>query len=113
MSHGEEGEVVLGTDGDKFEINEIYQIVGECKMLSNKPKMVFIQACRGGSVPQADGEHATVNKPGDFFMSFPTFEGHLSFRDREWQWLMVCKGFVKNTSRQQILSQWSYRCIPN
>ncbi|KAL5505475.1 hypothetical protein EMCRGX_G006911 [Ephydatia muelleri] len=79
MSHGQEGEVVLGTDGEKFQLHKIYQIVGDCKMLSNKPKMVFIQACRGGGVPQADGDR--VEKPADFFTSFPTFKDHAAFRD--------------------------------
>ena len=110
MSHGEEGEVVLGTDGEKFEINEIYQIVGECKSLSNKPKMVFIQACRGGGVPQADGERATVNKPGDFFMSFPTFEGHSAFRDADGSWYVqdlfsVFKECFKTTDLESMVLQ--------
>ena len=78
MSHGKEGEVVLGTDGGKFKLTMIYKIVGNCKMLSNKPMMVFIQACRGGDVPQADGD--CVEKPAHFFTSFPTFAGHSTFR---------------------------------
>ena len=79
MSHGEDGDILLGTDGEKFQLHKIYQIVGNCQLLSNKPKMVFIQACRGGGVPQADGDR--VEKPADFFTSFPTFTGHAAFRD--------------------------------
>ena len=79
MSHGEDGDILLGTDGEKFNLTMIYKIVGKCQMLSNKPKMVFIQACRGGGVPQADGDR--VEKPADFFTSFPTFTGHAAFRD--------------------------------
>ena len=60
------------------ELTMIYKIVGNCKMLSNKPMMVFIQACRGGDVPQADGD--CVEKPAHFFTSFPTFAGHSTFR---------------------------------
>ena len=62
-SHGEEG-VILGIDGGEFEIHDIYPIVGECKHLSNKPKMVFIQACRGNEVPSADSG-IVARKPDD------------------------------------------------
>ena len=78
MSHGEDGDILLGTDGEQFQFHNIYQIVGNCTLLSNKPKMVFIQACRGNDGPQADGE--CVDKPADFFTSFPTFAGHAAYR---------------------------------
>ena len=81
MSHGEDGDILLGTDGETFQLNTIYRIVGNCKLLSKKPKMIFIQACRGGGVPQTKVDH--VEKPADFFTSFPTFAGHSAFRDND------------------------------
>ncbi|XP_030251157.1 caspase-1-like isoform X2 [Sparus aurata] len=72
MSHGKLG-AVLGvnwkkeTSGDEkpdeFPINNIYKHLGpeECKALTDKPKIIIIQACRGeedGSVPVKDGASA-------------------------------------------------------
>ena len=74
MSHGEWG-VVLGTDGETFKVKEICPIVGNCELLSNKPKMVFMQACGGGDMPP------DKQIPVDIFMSFSTSPGDSAFRD--------------------------------
>ncbi|XP_036975496.1 caspase-1-like isoform X2 [Acanthopagrus latus] len=83
MSHGKLGSV-LGVDWkkktsgdekpDEFPINDIYKHLGpeECEALTNKPKIIIIQACRGeedGSVPVKDGANAAepcedVDQPG-------------------------------------------------
>ena len=82
MSHGADGDILLGTDGEEFQLHTIYQIVGKCKLLSNKPKMIFIQACRGGGGGGGSRtEIDCVEEPADFFTSFPTFAGHSAFRD--------------------------------
>lgn len=59
MSHGKLG-VVLGVNWknkisgdekpDEFSINDIYKHLGskQCPALLNKPKIIIIQACRGG-----------------------------------------------------------------
>ena len=59
MSHGKLG-AVLGVDWkkevsgdekpDEFPINDIYKHLGpgKCKALTDKPKIIIIQACRGG-----------------------------------------------------------------
>jgi len=47
MSHGEKG-FILGIDENKVNIeDEIISVIGECRTLWNKPKMLFFQACRG------------------------------------------------------------------
>jgi hypothetical protein len=61
LSHGEDGEVgsgkffhfkiqIFGIDGKTVEISELTEkLNGEkCRALRDKPKMFFIQACRGG-----------------------------------------------------------------
>ena len=95
MSHGEEG-VILGVNGGAFKIDGIYPIVGGCKHLSNKPKMVFVQACRGNEVPSADGDVA--RQPGDLFFSFATFIGHAAFRGKNGSWYVndLCSVFEEN-----------------
>ena len=46
MSHGSSGEVVC-FDGKMKPIQEIHNMFSECETLSGKPKLFFIQACRG------------------------------------------------------------------
>lgn len=63
MSHGTQGKI-LGVNHteetpDEFAIDKIYETLGQekCKALRNKPKIIIIQACRGGkygSVLQSD-----------------------------------------------------------
>lgn len=55
MSHGKR-EFVLGVNHseenpDEFPVDNIYKHLGsqECPALMNKPKIIIIQACRGGS----------------------------------------------------------------
>ncbi|XP_023648551.2 caspase-2 isoform X1 [Paramormyrops kingsleyae] len=60
LSHGMEG-AVYGTDGQLLELDWVFQVFdnARCPQLQNKPKMFFIQACRGeemdSGVEQADG----------------------------------------------------------
>uniref|UniRef100_UPI00398EE41F caspase-2-like n=1 Tax=Pristiophorus japonicus TaxID=55135 RepID=UPI00398EE41F len=48
LSHGVEG-AIYGTDGKLLQIHDIFWLFDNdnCPQLQNKPKMVFIQACRG------------------------------------------------------------------
>jgi len=47
MSHGERG-FILGIDEKRVNIeDEIISVIGGCRSLWNKPKMLFFQACRG------------------------------------------------------------------
>ncbi|MBN3308485.1 CASP2 protein, partial [Amia calva] len=61
LSHGVEGSV-YGTDGQLVELDWLFQVFdnAHCPQLQNKPKMFFIQACRGedtdSGVDQRDGE---------------------------------------------------------
>ena len=94
MSHGKEN-VVLGIDEEEVEIDDIFQIVGPCKDLVQKPKMVFIQACRGDATPTPDSAKA-VTHPEDFLFSFATFFGHAAFRDEiygSWYVKALCSIF--------------------
>ncbi|KAM5204993.1 caspase-2 isoform 1-T1 [Hipposideros larvatus] len=62
LSHGVEGGV-YGVDGKLLQLQEVFQIFdnANCPSLQNKPKMFFIQACRGDEtdrgVDQQDGKN--------------------------------------------------------
>lgn len=53
MSHGKDN-CVFGSDGRAVRISEIITPFtnANCTFLKNKPKLVFFQACRGGTVGQ-------------------------------------------------------------
>ncbi|CAI5670195.1 unnamed protein product [Oreochromis niloticus] len=50
MSHGNLG-TICGSDNQNFEIDHIYERLNtkNCPALMNKPKVIIIQACRGGN----------------------------------------------------------------
>ncbi|XP_058283470.1 caspase-2 isoform X4 [Hylobates moloch] len=51
LSHGVEG-AIYGVDGKLLQLQEVFQLFdnANCPSLQNKPKMFFIQACRGGAI---------------------------------------------------------------
>ena len=58
MSHGSSGEVVC-FDGKMMPIQDIGDIFSKCETLSGKPKLFFIQACRG--VKEDEGVNVSVD----------------------------------------------------
>ncbi|XP_061835555.1 caspase-3-like [Nerophis lumbriciformis] len=92
LSHGDEG-VIFGTDG--FEQLEILTkpFKGDrCRSLVGKPKLFFIQACRGstlddGAELQADSveEQSSERIPveADFLYAYSTAPGYYSWRNTQ------------------------------
>ena len=64
MSHGISGEVFC-SDGKTVTIQTVHEMFSECKTLSGKPKLFFIQACRG------IGEDVGVKVSPDYDISSP------------------------------------------
>ncbi|XP_052003689.1 caspase-2-like isoform X4 [Xyrauchen texanus] len=68
LTHGVEGSI-YGTDGQLLELDWVFEVFdnARCPLLQNKPKMFFIQACRGeemdNGVDQLDGQEHT-RSPG-------------------------------------------------
>ncbi|XP_022612362.1 caspase-2 isoform X1 [Seriola dumerili] len=66
LSHGVEG-AVYGTDGELLQLDWVFEAFdnAHCPLLQNKPKMFFIQACRGDEmdcgVEQIDGPVRTCS----------------------------------------------------
>lgn len=66
LSHGVEG-AVYGTDGQLLQLDWVFESFdnAHCPLLQNKPKMFFIQACRGedmdSGVEQIDGPSRTCS----------------------------------------------------
>ena len=92
LSHGNE----TGVNGSDDKILSIGDILSpfsgdRCQALAGKPKVFFIQACRGLAMQdkvQADGDNSLdriISIPiyADFLLSMSTFEGFVSCRDPE------------------------------
>ncbi|KAM6942085.1 caspase-3a [Lycodopsis pacificus] len=87
LSHGDEG-VFFGTDGS-VELKYLTSLFrgDRCKSLVGKPKLFFIQACRGTDLDagiEADsGEDGTTRIPveADFLYAFSTAPGYYSWRN--------------------------------
>ena len=107
MSHGRSGEV-LCSDGDTIPVQTLHDMMSECDTLSGKPKLFFIQACRGDKEDQGvsvacDTGHSSnkefspdqvdspidagkkpsprVPKHADFLYAFSTVDEYVSYRD--------------------------------
>lgn len=104
LSHGEEGGMIHGKDDVLVNIKELTNLFSgqECPSLAGKPKLFFIQACRGKEfdlpvvVKESTDYHSaspeeeeTVDgakksllpDQADFLLSFSTAEGYVSWRN--------------------------------
>lgn len=100
MSHGKSGLLVC-SDGEMLPIQSIRDLLASCHTLRDKPKLIFIQACRGeledvgvpvhayNALSQADVDSPTgiERQPetrgptyADFLTAFSTVDGHVSYR---------------------------------
>ena len=106
MSHGKSGEVFC-SDGNTIPIETLHDMFSNCNTLSGKPKLFFIQACRGDGEDegvsvaadigiscyeqltsnQVDSPIDAVKKPAprvpthaDFLYAFSTVDEHVSYR---------------------------------
>ncbi|RVE76044.1 hypothetical protein OJAV_G00004870 [Oryzias javanicus] len=86
LSHGDEG-VFFGTDGS-VELKALTSLFrgDHCRSLVGKPKLFFIQACRGTELDdgiEADSKDDTTKIPveADFLYAFSTAPGYYSWRN--------------------------------
>ncbi|XP_051896686.1 caspase-3-like [Pristis pectinata] len=94
-SHGEDG-VIYGADGEPVHLRDIYSMFTEknCPSLAGKPKIFFIQACRGGNlddgvcVEQIETDSCSAQQdffshylaiPDDTAVHFSSCPGYCSF----------------------------------
>ena len=106
LSHGTEGHV-CGTDSKKVSLDTLTQKMDaqRCPTLRDKPKLFFLQACRGklreAAVPitvdsanETVPSHDEIPQTLDFFFSHATPLGHVAWRDLEhgsWYIAELCR----------------------
>ena len=129
MSHGTENGKIAATDEDYF-VEELWEnFVGDnCKTLTGKPKLFFIQACRGTMVdpgvifkpkqapseiklPQTGGDEVdaqltdpvfVIPKLADLLVMYSTSGGHYSFRNLtngSWFIQALCEELKTNSDK--------------
>ena len=88
LSHGEEG-IIYGVDRD-VEIQQLISPFKLCRSLAGKPKLFFIQACRGNKLMDSIGLDTNPFKStyvdripveADFLIAYSTVAGHYSWRN--------------------------------
>lgn len=109
LTHGEQG-VVHGSDSEAVNLNDLAGVMKMCPSLHGKPKLFFIQACRGDKetrgfdVPERDAGggpyHNTIPQESDFYFGFATPTGSSAYRSRRYgSWFIseVCQVFIKHS----------------
>ena len=119
MSHGDKSKIV-SSDSAIIDLNEFIAPLKRNPTLKSKPKVFFIQACRGGNEMKVnddatksksssfdsryfDPEHR-LPKEVDFLFAYSTLEDYLSYRDEEdngsWYIQMLCKAIREEESKE-------------
>jgi hypothetical protein len=99
MSHGHENGKILASDESEVNLNDLIQPFKHVKTLAQKPKLFFVQACRGQNDMKLIGDHDdelqrdTISKANhdddanskvpveaDFLFCYSTVDGYYSFR---------------------------------
>lgn len=112
---------VYGTDSKPVKINDLASLFKGtfCPSLANKPKLFFIQACRGddedkGVAVQKDANGASddafrhsLPSEADFLFGYATPPGNVSWRSPRygsWYISKLCEVFVDYAPQQDLLS---------
>ena len=89
-SHGDEGDVIYGTDGNSITVNNVISKFRGIVSLANKPKLFFMQNCRGrnsdGGVDTVQPDSppiipARIPIEADTLVAYSTVDGYESYRD--------------------------------
>lgn len=117
LTHGET-DVVHGADSQKVDLLDFAATMKLCPSLREKPKMFFVQACRG------EGEHrglevqkdsggqvpaitATIPQEADFFFGYATPTGNAAYRSKRhgsWYISELCKVFTQHAYTHNLSS---------
>ncbi|XP_077158392.1 caspase-3 isoform X3 [Paroedura picta] len=119
LSHGEDG-LIYGTDGP-LELKMLTSLFrgDRCKTLAGKPKLFFIQACRGTELDSGIETDSGMDEnicqkipvEADFLYAYSTAPGYYSWRnssDGSWFIQSLClmlKNYAKKLELMQILTR--------
>nr|WJV41818.1 caspase 3 [Sepia esculenta] len=118
LTHGEDDDVIFGTD-NKVTLTELieYLLPNNCPSLTGKPKLFFVQACRGSKLDKGTESHDAMSmKPvkkskiplwADVLISYSTVPGFFSWRNSlHGSWFIQSLGNVLKThGRKREISE--------
>lgn len=123
LSHGDyrNGQCIMyGSDERPFTLEDVLKpfAPSNCGYMSGKPKLVFIQACRGEQYDYSQSDAPTIHEDPqspnlscpDFLVGFPTQAGYRAFRDIEngsWYINALARTFIArahNTSLNSMMN---------
>ena len=124
LTHGYRGGV-YSADGQPVELNTITNLFegSNCPSLIGKPKMFFIQACRGededkgvfpyGDEVEKDGKDDSKSLPSnaDFLLAYSTASGMVSYRSEEcgsWYISILCEVLKDHAHSFQLLDMLTF-----
>ncbi|XP_028272340.1 caspase-3-like [Parambassis ranga] len=114
LSHGDEG-VIFGTDGMEHFETLTQPFKGDhCKSLVGKPKLFFIQACRGtaldGGTIETDSDKESVSEKipveADFLYAYSTAPGYYSWRNTSngsWFIQSLCETLKDHSKKLELM----------
>lgn len=124
MSHGDKG--ILYAMDQTYPVDLLWEnFLGDnCPTLIGKPKMFFIQACRGDQVDpgvtltstgdfvdsgssQRDQVNFTIPKTADLLVMYSTYDGHYAWRNPDFgSWFIqaICIEFTENGKNRDLLT---------
>ncbi|XP_076753763.1 caspase-1 [Xylocopa sonorina] len=116
MSHGQ-SDCLYSSDNNIYPVDILWTSFtgNRCPSLAGKPKLFFIQACRGSDldsgvqmVHQTDSVGSTYSLPiyADILVAYSSYEGHYSFRNPEngsWFVQELCKELKRNWQTRDLL----------
>ena len=122
MSHGTDGKI-FGTDGEEVHLNDFVDPFKTIKSLKDKPKMFFVNACRGDKMTpthdhmklvemdakEANEDMFIANKTpldADFLFVYSTVANYYSIRDSEdgsWFIQILCDIITKYKTQRDVL----------
>lgn len=119
LTHGEQGDMMYAYDRT-YHIDEITDpfMANKCPTLAGKPKMFFIQACRGSRLDDgtaikvepianvAQKEILVIPNAADFLLAFSTVPGYYAWRNQsEGSWFIqaLCKCLSEFGDKLEIM----------
>ncbi|XP_046620580.1 caspase-1-like [Neodiprion virginianus] len=115
MSHGESG--FLHSSDELYSVDRLWtSFTGDlCPSLAGKPKLFFIQACRGNRLDQGvtvihETDSATsysIPAYADIMVAYSTYDGFYSWRNPDagsWFIQAICKELAKNGRSRDLLT---------
>ena len=105
LSHGEHN-IIHGANSEPVNVDDLTGVMKLCTSLRDKPKLFFIQCCRGESEevgfekdnPGESTLRSTIPRDADFFLGYATPLGKAAYRSRKhgsWYISELCKVFTQ------------------